>query len=167
MRVSRNSWHYRLTDDIFWVDDRINLCKYFWLVVASIIVCFIVIPFKYVREQFGEPYDNIASLALAGVYIGTVFAIIALINNIRIDIVLFLFALPVIILGVISGALAGIVIGINAYDNRTNYGRQSFWNPERESNKYKIKEHKPNLLLEFIRAKKGKYCPRIEFTEDN
>ncbi len=167
MRVSRKSWHYKLADNIFWVSEHINLCKYFWMVVVSLAVCWIVIPFKYVRDQFGEPYDNIVSLAMAGGYIGLILMTVTMAFGMSIDHASFLFIFPVTIFGLVAGMIAGIVKGIDAYDNRTNYGRQSFWNPKHKSNKYKIKEYKPNLFMEFIRAKKGKYCPRIEFTEDN
>jgi len=42
MKVNKRSWHYRLTDFI-WQDTHIpdtgnNLCKYFWMVVWSVVL---------------------------------------------------------------------------------------------------------------------------------
>lgn len=62
--LSPNSWHAKLIDWVFGFQpsDFRNLCPYFWLLVASMILFFIVTPFKLVGKLFVKIVDTLDGL---------------------------------------------------------------------------------------------------------
>lgn len=62
--LSPNSWHAKLIGWVFGFQpsDFRNLCPYFWLLVASMILFFIVTPFKLVGKLFVKIVDTLDDL---------------------------------------------------------------------------------------------------------
>ena len=62
--LSPNSWHAKLIDWVFGFQpsDFRNLCPYFWLLVASMILFLIVTPFKLVKRLFVKITDTLDNL---------------------------------------------------------------------------------------------------------
>jgi hypothetical protein len=166
MRISINSWHYKLADILFLMGPDENLCKYFWKVVIGLGVCWIIIPIGAVRNRFIGDDETVVTISLIGAYLGFVISLVILLASRKLDVALVFFGIILFVFAIPSGGLKLILMSITWYDRRTNYGSLSFWHPERESKKYK-KWRGPNIFIEFLRAKKGKYCPRIDFVNDH
>src|SRR3990170_3969373 len=141
-------WHYKLVLYVWgrsyfndWGDPkyvkRISLCTYFWSVVLSI--------FMYpVSIIWHTRLVQILIVVLAGLsewwWIG----------------------LAIFFGGIGAGAgVAGAVIGAGYLYDRIKYYRR------RRYEEVVRKPRKPSLIKEFIKAKKNKVCPCIEFVDED
>lgn len=154
MKVSVNSWHYKLNEKFF-SSGRIprSLCTYFWATVIRsvvamtlagfvlMIIAMIGIPvYTVVHNYFSTlPYDPNAVPGIIDV-IGLVF------------------------FGVITGAIVGtIAVGIVAgivwlIENRNRLFKYI------RTDKFEVVQTKvsENILVQFLKAKKQKVCPIIQ-----
>ena len=136
MKIYYESWHYRFIDrwNRNWDNGTVTLCSYFWNFIFSFIVCFLVV----------------AS--------GTIFSFLGLWSLLA-PILQFFTLQPERF--IIAGYGLWIVIFIISltlgylwfYDN------SEYMQKRRELAKCK----QPNFVFEYIRAKKRKVCPIIEF----
>lgn len=146
MNISKNSWHYRVCDWYSWVPSN-SLCLYFWQVVWACVLSFILIPFAIVFVGF----------MLLGVFpfiIGS-----TLTGNFHQDIHLMSWYTILVSWSVGAGIFA--VIGVAGllkllYDDKIIF----------KNRKEKDVEKEPNLVVEWVRAKKAKVCPVITFKND-
>lgn len=135
MKISTDSWHYKLVDFIFkesWPSE--SLCIYFWQVVWSCIVTFLTscmgtvilacIIYVFLYEPIVKTVEG--SLGVYSYWLVWVFFCQKALKHLPED---------------------NVVGEIFRYTPWTN----------------KNVDKEPNIVLEYIRAKKQKFCPKIDF----
>lgn len=163
MRFSKDSWHFRINSTLYgetftttynWrtekrVPRRFNLCTYFWITVLSIVI---YLPFKLFMRIVK---DSALSLILAVWFV--IFSLWGFydLSILNIPLAIFFFAFVWVILAV--GKIAPRVI--IWYDNR------GYWIWENAPTITLPRPRSPSLLKEYLKAKKQKVCPIIEFVE--
>lgn len=151
MIISKNSWHYKLLTDkmfgffnpVFYdMDISRSLCIYFWqviLVIAlRILLAIIVISPLHVLLAFGLDGHVVTGSGI-------------------LDIFFFINFLT----GLIVSGLLGLSIVLGSL--KLIYWKIEEYLPEKKKQEKKPKQ--PNILVEYIKAKKEKVCPMIEFKE--
>ena len=136
MKISKSSWHYRLLVTGSCSVPN-NLCDYFW----KVIFCIFATIFAVVMVGVLLPFSlgmviNTSSFSISQ---------IASISNI------FLYGLFTTIMGYLIIGI-GFVLVIVFIETWKYF-----------SNKLSKKEPKESLFISYLKAKKGKYCSRIEF----
>lgn len=152
-----------------------NLCPYFWkLVLAWILVLpygLLCTPFILTHELFSESYRNgdsefgerigisvimyimLYGLFALGVAVGALFTTYAKGG-------FFYMVLPGGIILWIALTGIGIYQGVKALVQKLRKPKKVY-----DENGYRIyPEKKPNLVVEFVKAKYNKYCPKITWT---
>ena len=164
MKLNKKSWHAWFYKMLYGWDRKFpnNLCAYFWKMLLSIIVApvllLVCLPL-YIegliskRDHHRDGYFHDAHI------IASIFAWIGLFLIFSGVYVWFAgwesnWHIPAITL---YGILAVIIIGLilNYYDEKR------IKSPKNTH----LVEKKPNVFIEFIKAKKNKYCPKIEWEE--
>lgn len=146
MKVSTQSWHYRLADSI---SDQIspskNLCVYFWQVIWGFILWFILLPI-FVTLVGGLILFGIPSVI--GKFTMDLFEFIPKGS----DWIVFFWSLGV---GYLALLIMFLLMGVFVY-------YKEIVKPSRTKI---VKED--NLFVAYVKAKKRKICPIIEFTGDD
>ncbi|BBC78157.1 membrane protein [Escherichia phage EcS1] len=157
MQIKRNSWHYKL--NMFYCNNsewRIptSLCPYFWKTLFF--TCFA--SFKALIIGFFAWFlGHEIAIWLAsyiGIHLGTIGAIV-----------------PGVIVGAIMLATTiavglGIAFGTHwVYEYIKDYFEERRYRKRRERIESGVPEKEPSLLVSFIKAKKSKYCPSLEFID--
>jgi hypothetical protein len=160
MKVNKSSWHYRLMDyfnfkiiNDLYSGTNVTLCRYFWNVVGSLITLL---------------GGVLVGIAVAGVMCLTLFAfVIAPISYLTQS--YFGFGWDIATqLGFIMIWICWVIIPLCMGLEAAIRGNMKVF-----PNWMKIKlsepapETKPNLLVEYVKAKKSKFCPLIELEKDN
>jgi hypothetical protein len=160
MKVNKSSWHYRLmnyfnfkiTDDLDY-NRNVTLCRYFWNVVGSLI------------SLLG---GVLVGIAVAGIMCLALFAfLIAPISYLTQSYFGFGWDFATD-LGFIMIWIIWVIVPFFMGLEATIKGNMKVF-----PNWMKIKppepapDNKPNLLVEYVKAKKSKFCPLIELDEDN
>ncbi len=146
MKVSTQSWHYRLADSI---SDSINpsksLCVYFWQVIWGFVLWFILVPIFVVI---------VGSLLILGIP--------GIIGKLTMDFFDFLpegselvLGLWYIGVGYLAFLIMFLLMGVFVY-----------WKEIVQPRKAKVVKE-DNLFVAYVKAKKRKICPIIEFTGDD
>jgi hypothetical protein len=150
MEISKKSWHYKLGNIFFDADAYgMSLCKYFWLVIGACaiiaIICF-------------------ASCLLFLLLMMPVWINFNFIYNIFIPNFQFHFAVSIICFSVWVIVLLSIkwIIQTDYPEHKLN--RVILKIPKIKTSNIKIK--KPNIFIEYLKAKKRKICPILEFKND-
>jgi hypothetical protein len=147
MNISKNTWHFGVVaDDFFfmegWYPSR-SLCLYFWQVVM--------------RLFFGMGLGLLAASPLAT-------AIVSLTGT-------FDTASPLVKLYASFGVIVSIFYGLILVCSISYLSVQGVkWVYNKLPRKYKEpKEHsnpkEPSIIIEYIKAKKAKVCPMLNFTD--
>lgn len=150
-----------------------SLCPYFWKLVLAYPLFIVLIPLLipyWIIERFDESYKEhkapIGAKALIGVliygFVFMVFVVCVFISAFWITYyegtIMFRFYFSggfiSLILGVVFGCL-GIKI---LYEQHRRRQRKRLYN---ENGNNLPLEEKPNLIVEFVKAKYNKYCPKI------
>lgn len=146
MKVSTESWHYRLADSI---SDSKNpsksLCIYFWQVVWGFILWFIILPVFVIL---------VGSVVLLGIP--------GIIGKLTMDLFDFLPKMSELALGfwyIGVGYLVFLVMFLLM-------GAFVYWKEVVKPRKTKVVKEE-NLFFAYVKAKKRKICPIIEFTGDD
>lgn len=180
IKFTKNTWHYKLVTFVFgkhyfsgekyykgkWIKKGYDtsLCEYFWTVV----LCSLIFPFKgfWGILPYGvKEHEDIIKVLLIWLIISALIHAFVVFKGIGIPEVQIWYLGIVIYFGGIGVALAGIgfiagVMKINdKYDEWLKKRLEVHLN-----RKPKIK--KPSLALEFIKAKKSKICPCIQFVDE-
>lgn len=159
MKLSTNSWHSKLHEYMYAGDLPKSLCPYFWKLVIGVLL---VIPVTIIYLPFflfysPKKFDGLIHWRLA-VGIGTANAICVLVCGILwligirtyLTEIFALIALLAIGIFTVIMTITGIGILVEKIPSK------------RKPRKPKLrKDPKPNLLLEFIKAKYERYCPKI------
>ena len=152
MEISKDSWHYKLIkewdNDLAWdLNHRptsVSFCKYFWCVLwcfPKILATLLVLVFLAACVFFGFMLFVVYPLNF---FLIGLFDIVLLEDTGAFGIVgLSIILLAVSIIGIVE-TLMGNIKGVPAYLKRTS-----------------VKEKKPSLLWEYIKAKKAKVCPLV------
>ncbi|WPH64703.1 hypothetical protein [Vibrio phage vB_VpaP_SJSY21] len=138
MKISKNSWHYKLNSKVhgkYTIGHINNLCEYVrrlftsLLLLLFIFVALVVLIFIAVVPIIGV-FSELSGPMLSTQIIGTGCYIIM--------------------------GIAGIVIGAANLFDKISCSMKS----------KKGKKKEPNIFVEYIKAKKSKFCPTIEFSND-
>lgn len=139
MKISKDSWHFKAARFAYsWIDwqSNIGLCNYFWMVVFGIF-----------KIMFTGVW--IAVLAVAGV-LGLLYPIIQIWTGVT----------PVLSLCLV----AYLILFMTLWSSRENLPaplqKEIILFDRRDK-----KEMTPNLLTEYIKAKKQKICPILEIQQ--
>lgn len=141
MKISKNSWHYRFIDwiDIVNIDSRKDLCSYMrgFFITTGIITFFLGAPLVLLYSYFA--------------------GLIGYVPEATIKSILIFF---VMLWGFIGSAVDGLIVLVIVSHIMCEWFVNIF--PERiESEKVK----RPNIFIEYLKAKKKKICPLIEFED--
>lgn len=170
MKFSKTSWHYRLFNKTYERGVPTNLCPYFWLLLLAII-CF---PFNFVwnlpaiiSHLISKIFSKDGFEAWADEkYFGTCFLMSVVINFAVLCVVGMIgvwFHYNNTLFFVFGGIGYLIIFGIICHFLK-------LWLEERRKKTdtpYQYKEPKPSILVEFVKAKYKRYCPKIEWTSHN
>ena len=186
MKVNSKSWMVWLIHSTYDYYRPNNLCKFFWTLVS----CILQLPFNFIahllnliKDKDGDPVVGMPA------YIGSIIYAVAFLIGAIIHVVchngtkmLFvLFNSPLLTLfisgylmiigaGIISGVIYLMTIIWHLWEDYMFYVRDKkeadkALHPEKyPAPKQKIK--KPNIIWEFLKAKKQKVCPLIEYIND-
>lgn len=164
MNINKNSWHYKLLNKmdfrvarrLKYEDSNVTLCEYFWNVVAA-----------------GVTFVAIA-LIITFLVLGSLF----IASTMLVGLVIFFGAswLPVVEYGSFIfgnhavGLLLSILIGIAfAWQTAIDQVKAGLIIPNwMKLSKQKVtpnKETKPNILFEYIKAKKNKFYPIVKLED--
>lgn len=149
MKVNKNSWHYRLlTGEIFGIEGinswnvSSSLCLYFWQVVFALlwkgVALFFLIPFV-INALLIMPMTFILGWITTGVMLQGDTGLTKLVIEL------------IVIIGCVI-TWAGLSLYTFLKDKTDLAG---------------VVEKEPNLFVEYIKAKKNKLCPIIEFVEED
>ena len=172
MKISRKSWHYRLFDFYDTIQPK-NFCGYFWL---TVVLSFILPWFLICKSFFNVTNDSITNFGdflikktstkvqlvmcyflWIGMFLFNLASLIGLVlfifvlqgNQIFFSVIITLLALPIFFTIIIST----IISVAEATKSLTNQIHYSSYHKE------------PGLFVSWIKAKKAKHCPLIEFTD--
>lgn len=136
-----------------------NLCTYFWKCFFAflylIFLGWLWLPaylFRPYRKNYGIKHENAnISRAFCGflLYAGIILlysAVAMWIPNLKNE--------SIIMIGILFYTMIGflvLIISINLIRDKIRESKKGTY------------EHKPNLIIEFFKAKKAKYCPKITF----
>ena len=141
MKIKQSSWHYRLLEAFSRYPSR-SLCGYFWQVVSTLLL-----------------YVPVTIL-----FIGALVGILG-----------FMFLMPIFsffgIFDISSGGYIGLLLWAfvlfayleEKYSVITNLHEK--W--EDRSIRKEYKEKDPNIFFEWLKAKKSKVCPMLEFVRED
>ena len=166
MKVNKNSWHYKTachgnTDAIFQSEElygTINFCKYCRKALVGLL--------KYISEGFVVLFGMLLGVGfLWGAFSCLVFAFSGLTG-------IYLPNLVHIEMGAVTGVIIiccnviALIVGSLLYkhgDIKFLPDYLSKYLPERAKVN---KTTKPNILVEYVKAKKNKFCPLIELDKE-
>ena len=173
MRLSNNSWHAKLNTFVYgyrYLDSVDCLCPYFWgtlLAILCVPVWLIGHGIARLLDVIDESgislprlnisYDTQRKIGLGvaygllfGAVVGITFGILNAITEYGLINVL-------ILIGLIALAVVGLIgLALLLINLAERYNDWRYDHP---------REKKPNLLMEFVKAKKNKHCPLVEWTE--
>ncbi len=180
IKFTKNTWHYRLVIFVFgkyyfnsktyrhgtWIEKGYDtsLCEYFWTVV----LCSLVFPFKgfwHILPYGIKQHEDIIKVLLIWLIISVIVHAFVVFRGIGVPEVQVWYLGFAIFFGGIGFALAGIgfIFGIMKVGDKYDEWLKNKLQTRRSKTK-KIK--KPSLALEFIKAKKSKICPCIQFVDE-
>lgn len=146
IKISKSSWHYKLAKKSRFFDTPKNLCQYFWAVVWGIAL-YVYKPILVLMWLYGAYilYTNATVLTEPGVGVSVgIFAALC--------IVVLILSL-IIAIGFLSLLVA---YGIHTILQKNNWVLGS---KKCDINK------KPNIAIEYIKAKKEKTCPLLTYED--
>jgi len=168
---SPKSWHAKLNRYIYgknYLDGVDCLCPYFW----GTILAGILLPFFMIGKGIAFVIDHIPAVNIdlptidmsykTRNRIGSVvlYGLLGILVSVLIfGLYLAIIKLGLIVVLIVIGSVAGVIAGIIGliflgYWIRDKYEDWRYDHP---------KEDKPNLLIEFIKAKKNKHCPLVKW----
>lgn len=164
MNINRNSWHYKLLSkmdfrvarQLKYEDSNVTLCQYFWNVVAASLafIC--------------------ATIIITSVVLGSLFIAF----SILVGLAIFFGAswLPVVEHGSfmfgshVGGLIFSFLVGTAfVWQTALEQVKAGLIIPDwMKFSKQKVtpkKETKPNILFEYVKAKKNKFCPIVKLED--
>lgn len=162
MRLSKNSINARVYSFVYGNSLPTNLCPYFWKSLLALLLLPLVLvfqlfyyplsPIKWFKEEISG--DRFSERTMGVCFMIVILLLTGLgffINDFFVDYVEGSFGFVMSLLGF---ACSVVIVGA------------TFWIVGGKlENKLKNREKRPSLIKEYFKAKKGKYCPQIEWTE--
>lgn len=154
MKISKNSWHYRLLRDYYYMEPAEGLCQYFWETVFLTIG----LPF-FLIKKFICDLSNGWKWFLAILYSVVSLPVTIYLNGIvpTNGLLIFPFVVAIVISSIGVLFLIFLLILLLMLGPRYLY----------EKIKPKKTKDKNSLLKEFIKAKWNRVCPRLEFVDED
>lgn len=157
MRLSPNSWHHKLH---VWAYGGVavrSLCPYFWLTVLAVVFSPFILAAKHWPSVPEELLDRIMwtclFIAVGATIVGSMALMILAAGSVVLGVVYWL-----LIVGFGGGLIYGM---IKVGDWRNTHPKPV---KIKEPKPLKIrKPREPSLLAEYLKAKKNKVCPIIEW----
>jgi hypothetical protein len=157
MKISKNSWHYKLnklaqTAACYDLSYGMSLCQYFWYTVFAVLKIigtvavglFMLFAVSFIFYVFVLTPINSLSYLLFDLGFDT---------DIEVGIIILIAELVLITLaGLLAAARGEIDVFPKWFKFKTNKPKQD-------------KESKPNLIFEYIKAKKAKVCPLVKLED--
>jgi len=196
MEFSKNSWHYKLVNKFYGeeyfadyrvnisergfrgyskIDKNISLCKYFWSVVLATVATALYMPIKYLLVlPLGFIVRELSSV-LPSVDVEVNLPRMSYETKNKIGKVVVGFFLGIIVGLAIYGLIVkfwatiwyiveiGVVVGVWIV---ARLSLDYIVERRRRQERNVIKPKDPNLVKEFVKAKKSKICPIIKFKDD-
>ena len=164
MKIKSKSWHLRLVQmyDEFYVPR--DLCSYFWVVAGAIVLSlFVLVAFTAFSLGIAILFINLKigkkiKTSRTDEAIAFLSALLTLVLYSTIGFTIAFLLDGHLIYGIITVS-SGIFLTCILWIFTILFIKHHF--------EHEQKEHTPNLLIEFIKAKKHKVCPLIEVIEDN
>jgi uncharacterized membrane protein len=167
MKLSKQSWHYKL-NKLYTHGVPRNLCGYFWRTVwycvALIPTALLFIPFWIISllDKEDRIFDKTGTQGFVDQYPAVLLLDAILFTGYSMITMFFIWHTDIKGFDAIRMVFGGIgwflvLIGIA-------YGIEQ---KIRERRKGKQKQKRPNIFVEYIKAKKNKYCPIIEWEDEN
>lgn len=158
MKISKNSWHYKmLNQGAFGLFEKRypsqSLCLYFWQVVYQIGALFLWLPFMgflFVSVFAVGPLLLVATWFLAGELLTSHQAVMQI--------------LPEMLAPMVAAGMLGLVLYVFVIVAFFCAGLSVL--PKKIRTNQAV-DSKPSLVIEYVKAKKQKICPILEFTDDN
>ena len=147
MKISKQSWHYRLVNDSFTLPSN-NLCTYVWQIIVSLIFWLIFI-------MFVSSAAFIIASGLAVFVLPHFVDVWGYEGHWRVK--------KLIELVMVFGALFWIVCAGFSISYLWGFLIDKLITDRREGSFKSVKSRKPSIVSEYIKAKKQKICPMIEF----
>lgn len=167
MKLKRDSWHAKLNAFVYgsgYLESVDCLCPYFWGTLLAILISPLVLIGKGIAVCIGAiPHVNVPSMDLKTknkvsniIGYGCLAFITTLVTALIVS-ALIEFGLMYVLywIGVIAG-VTGAVTGVVFFGIWIKY-KYDDWRDDHP------KEDKPNILMEFVKAKKNKHCPLVQW----
>lgn len=152
ININTKSWHFRLIRN-FDSKPKSNLCGYFWQVVKYIILSVFIVSVGIILVSAFAFF----SLYIIGLIAGSTLASVGIFPASFIDVPNTFNWRYVVLSIVIDAVIAAFIYGKHKYDE--------YRYEKAEKSNGTEKSTKPNLLFEFVKAKKQKICPLINFVD--
>ncbi|QFR55768.1 hypothetical protein JC221_122 [Yersinia phage JC221] len=156
MIVNKNSWHYRFNvwRTAKWKTERkTSLCSYFWFTVWNIVfVILFSVGILGLLTAVGNGFNEDVVSHYFDVYSLPTYIAYPLIPLIGCAAAFTIITMILAIFGLLCGVKYAFTWGTNWIDNK-------FFSKKNNS------KHEPGLMISFIKAKKSKICPIIEFKD--
>ena len=153
-RFSQTSWHRRL---YVWkyrrVPFRISICRYFWSIVWAVGT----LPFAAGWRALGDSWQERITLGGVGGFLVVVIGGLAYVVYLSGH-----WWLILLTIGITLGTVGG-VFGISTFIGWLWDRRKP--RPPKPSKPKLEKVKKPSILVEYLKAKKSKVCPYIQWVE--
>lgn len=181
MKINKNSWHYKLlTEHLgFYLGKYSNwsLCRYFWTVVFAIpVFIFIILPgiaFIKLNDAISTRAWYVSIIVFTTMFWYSLFFLLG--YNIEIGNAKPLIFTPEythytaglemsIILGTAVNIASLFMILVVYNENHYKY-REKKKKPLDVEDLEKMKDKQPNILIEFLKARKNKICPLVTFVD--
>ena|SRR5688572_4544682 len=171
MNLSEKSWHAKLYYLTFGEDSNLpnNLCPYFWKLVLCLIIFipfslwyFLLFIFYFVRNIIQDEGDYISEDG----YLSEQFIFATMCNLV----IFLLFCMAYVWLMPLTskfnsfqafGIIGYVLLLIGAFIAIREYWKEH--RPYKRPTEEEYKEPRPSILIEFIKAKYNRYCPKIDW----
>ncbi|UJJ22089.1 hypothetical protein [Erwinia phage Virsaitis27] len=156
MQIDRNSWHFKLNKFYSGNEWKIptSLCPYFWKTAFFTLFAFI----KAVGvASLAWMLGNGLTVWLLGVVGITTGSVVTAISSVFVGLIL---------IAAIGAVCFGIAFGVHWLTEWVkDYLEERKYQKEKERRESGIPPKEPSLMMSFIKAKKSKFCPSIEFVD--
>ena len=156
MIISKNSWHYRLLKFSYgnWGIPK-NLCPYFWKLVVTIFATIIFSVFNiWGHKIIKDKSIDEGFISFTNFVVGSLCWVVCLI----------LFVMGAVFFTTDQKLKeTGYCLWIITIFVGVSLGSMTLYDYIKSKRTHKIKP--PSLVKEFLKAKKNKYCPKIDFKD--
>ncbi|MES2287598.1 MAG: hypothetical protein V4547_18025 [Bacteroidota bacterium] len=179
MKIKKDSWMVWMIDQAFEVKPK-SLCTFFWALIGSIVLAPLAYPVviynlivKFILKNRISTMHyglgciiTLASVGFCGKYYQHYYL------NQEYTLMDVLKHSPIWMLVIIGGvsAFIGMIFGIiylaGILEDKAELKREKRNNDMLDKFSEPVAQKKPNVIIEFIKAKKQKVCPIIEYVED-